>query len=234
VLPNYIKVDERYYALRTGLADWVTSPSMEIAGDLDALRFGVNQRWQTKRGMPESRHIEDWIEFDTNTTFFPDPDRDNFGSVVGLLDYNFIWHAGQRLTFISDGIFDFFADGQKIVTVGGFLSRPPRGSFYAGARILEGPLRAQLLSLSYSYWMSPKWISSFGTTYDIADPKNWSQSLRVTRIGESLLVGVGMNYDPARNTWGVNFSIEPRFLPKGRLGQVSGAHIPVAGAYGLE
>ena len=232
--PAYMKVDERYYALRTGLADWVTSPSMEIAGDLDALRFGVNQRWQTKRGMPDDRHIVDWIEFDTNTTFFPNPDRDNFGSVMGLLDYNFIWHVGDRVTLLSDGIFDFFEDGQKIVTVGGFLNRPPRGSFYAGARILEGPISAQILSFSYSYWMSPKWISSYGTTVDLADTKNWGQNLRITRIGESLLFALNLNFDPSRESFGAGISIEPRFLPKGRLGQVSGAHIPPAGAFGFE
>ena len=56
-----MQFDERFYALRDGLQDWVTSPSTEIADDLTALRFGVEQRWQTKRGPPDDRHIIDWI-----------------------------------------------------------------------------------------------------------------------------------------------------------------------------
>ena len=93
------------------MGDWVTAPSMEIADDLDAVRLGVHQRWQTKRGPPDNRHIVDWIELDTDVTFFPNPDRDNFGSVAGLLDYNFIWHVGDRLTLVSEGMFDFFDRG---------------------------------------------------------------------------------------------------------------------------
>ena len=120
--------DERFYALRTDMEGWVTAPSMEIADDLDELRLGIHQRWQTKRGPADNPHIIDWVEFDTDITFFPNAGRDNFGTDAGLADYNFIWHVGDRLTLLSDGIFDFFGDGQKIVTMGMYLTRPPRGA----------------------------------------------------------------------------------------------------------
>jgi hypothetical protein len=235
--------DERFYALRSDMQGWVTAPSMEIADDLTALRLGVHQRWQTKRGPPEGRHIIDWVTLDTNFTLFPNPDRDNFGDVLGLWDYDFTWHLGDRLTLLSDGIFDFFSDGQKIVSVGAFLTRPPRGALYAGVRVLEGPISNEVLTFSYSYWMSPKWVSSFGTNVALGPTTNFvyndtrtsvGEFLRVTRIGESLLVSLGFNWDPARNTFGTVFAIEPRLLKKGQLGQVGGGHIPVAGAYGLE
>ena len=226
--------DERYYALRSGLGDWVTSPSMEIAGDLDALRLAVNQRWQTKRGPPDDRHIVDWIELDTNATFFPNPDRDNFGSIAGLVQYNFIWHVGDRLSVVSDGIFDCFDDGQRIVNVGVFLTRPPRGAIYAGFRILEGPINDHIFSASYSYWMSPKWISSLGFSTDLNDTRNTGESLRITRVGESLLVSAAFSVDPVRNTVTAGMTVEPRFMPKGKLGQLPGVHVPPAGAFGLE
>ena len=73
----------------------------------------MDQRWQTKRGPPDDRHIIDWITLDTNVTIFPDPNRDDFGQPVGLLDYNFRWHVGDRLTLLSDGIFDFFRPGAE-------------------------------------------------------------------------------------------------------------------------
>ena len=229
-----LQFDERYYALRTGLQNWVTSPSTEIAGDLMAARLGVDQRWQTKRGPPDNRHVIDWITFDTNITFYPDATRDNFGTAAGLLDYDFRWHVGDRLTMVSDGIFDFFDQGQKIFTVGGFLDRPPRGSLYAGFRILEGPIDSKILALSYTYLMSPKWTSSYGTSIDFGAQRSYSQNFSLTRIGESLLTSFVFTFDPARESWGVGLAIEPRFLPKGRLGNVGGAQIPPAGAFGLE
>lgn len=229
-----VQFDERYYALRTGLQNWVSSPSTEVADDLMAVRLGAKQRWQTKRGPADNRHIIDWITLDTNMTLFPDSSRDNFGQTLGLLDYDFRWHVGDRLTLVSDAIFDFFTQGQKIVTIGGFLNRPPRGSLYMGFRILEGPIDSQILSLSYSYWMSPKWVSSFGTSVDLGSQGNIGQSLTVTRIGESFLISAGFNVDASRNSVGAALAIEPRFLPKSRLGNVGGAQIPPAGAFGLE
>lgn len=228
------RFDERFYALRTGMGGWVTAPSLEIADDLMAFRFGAHQRWQTKRGAPGNRRIIDWIVFDSNLTLYPNADRDNFGTAAGLLDYGFRWHVGDRLTLVSDGMFDFFAQGQKLVSVGAFLSRPPRGSVYLGMRILEGPIESQVLSLSYSYWMTPKWVSSFGMAVDFGRDGNIGQNFSITRIGESMLLSAGVNVDPARNNVGASFIVEPRFLPKSRLRHAGGVNIPLSGAMGLE
>ena len=232
--PFPARFDPRSYALRSGMGSWVTSPVPEVADDLMTVRLGMRHRWQTKRGMPGNRRIIDWIVLDTNATWFPDEDRDNFARALGLVDYDFRWHVGDRLTLLSEGIFDFFPDGQRIVTVGGFLNRPPRGGLYLGLRLLDGPISNQVLTLAYSYRMSPKWISSFGMSVDLGDEGNIGQRFDLTRIGESLLISAGFTVDAARNNVGVNLSIEPRFLPKGRLGSISGAQVPVAGAYGLE
>jgi hypothetical protein len=227
------KFDERYYAIRSGLQNWVSSPSTEIADDLMAIRLGANQRWQTKRGPPSDRRIIDWITLDTNMTFYPEATRDNFGSTVGLLDYNFRWHVGDRLTMVSSGIFDFFDEGQKTVSVGGFLTRPPRGSLYAGFTVMEGPIDSKILSISYSYLMSPKWASSYGTAIDFGAQRSYSQNFSLTRIGESLLINFVFTVDPARDSIGVGLVVEPRFS-KNRIGNIGGAQIPPAGAFGLE
>ena len=232
VLPP--QFDERFYAVRTGLASWVTSPAPEIAEDLLALRLGVRQRWQTKRGMPGNDRIIDWITLDTHAVFFPEENRDNFGEVLGLVDYDFRWHIGDRLTLLSHGLFDFFHDGAQVISVGGFLSRPPRGSLYAGIHLLEGPFSNTVLSTSYTYRMSDKWVSSLGMSIDLGSQGNIGQRLSVTRIGESFLISAGVNVDASRGNVGAHLAIEPRFLPKTRLGRAGGAQIPVAGAYGLE
>ncbi len=228
------RFDPRSYAVRSGLGGWVTSPSAEVLDDLMAVRMGMRHRWQTKRGMPGRRKIIDWIVLDTNAVWFPDEERDDFDKALGLVDYDFRWHVGDRLTLVSDGIFDFFDEGQQIITIGGFLARPPRGNVYMGLRLLDGPIDSQILSFSYNYWMSPKWVSSFGTSIDLGDDGNIGQRLAITRIGESLLVSAGFNVDASRGNVGAMLAVEPRFLPKTRLGSAGGVRIPVAGAYGLE
>ena len=80
----------------------MSSPSTEIAGDLAAVRMGVRQRWQTKRGSRASS-VVDWMTFDTQGVVFPDPNRDNFGTAIGLVNYNYRWFLGDRTTVVSDG-----------------------------------------------------------------------------------------------------------------------------------
>lgn len=226
--------DERYYALRTGLGTWVASPSTEIADRLSVVNMGVHQRWQTKRGVEGQQRIIDWITFDVDFSLYPDSSRDNYDLPIGLLDYNARWQVGDRLALLSSGTFDFFDEGQKIVSVGAFLDRPPRGSIYLGARMLEGPIHSTVLLGSFSYRMSPKWIAGYGASIDLVNNNAIGQSLNITRIGEAFLVSAGFNVDVTRGTWGMNFAIEPRILPKGRLGTAGGARVPSAGANGLE
>ncbi len=222
------------YALRSGLQGWVTSPSTEIADDLITLRSGMRHRWQTKRGAPGREHIVDWLTIDSNLTYFPDQNRDNFGQDFGLFDYDVRWHLGDRFTIVSDGAADFFGHGLRMVSGGLLLNRPGRGNAYLGARSISGPLDSNVILASYNYRLSPKWISSAGIAIDFSDTGNIGQTFSMTRIGESLLVSMGFNVDEAKDNVGVKFMVEPRFLPKLSLTSRTGIEVPPAGAFGLE
>jgi hypothetical protein len=105
---------------------------------------------------------------------------------------------------------------------------------YVGLRSTEGPISSNVLALSTSYRMSEKWIATAGLTTDFSKAGNLGQNVAFTRVGESFLIKVGFNYDASRDNFGMNFGIEPRFLPSSRLGRVGGVQIPPAGALGLE
>lgn len=190
------------------------------------VRLGMENRWQTKRGAPGCQRIIDWITLDTGLSFFPNQDRDNFGELVGLLDYDFRWHVGDRLTLMSDGFFDFVEESPSAVSVAAILSRPPRGSLYVGLHFIDGPIQNTILSTSYTYRLSPKWASTAGVSIDLVGKGGVGQHLSLTRIGESFLVSLSGSFDPTRDNFGLQFSVEPRFLPGGRLGSPTGTRIP--------
>ena len=228
-----IQYDERYFALRNNLQGNVTGQT-EIADDLAEIRMGINQRWQTKRGLVGNERIIDWIVLDVGAVLFPDPDRDNFGEGLGLIDYEFQWNLGDRLTLLSDGFYDVFSGGLKQTTIGGILSRPEYGQLYIGYRSTEGPINSSVLSGSVSYRMSEKWIGTAGASWDFGPTGNIGQNFDLTRIGESFLIRIGVNFDASRDNFGVSFGLEPRFLSSSRLGRVGGVQVPPAGAMGLE
>ena len=221
------------YALRSGLQNRVTAPTAEIADDLTIAQVGLRQRWQTKRGLAGQERIIDWISLDIEGSFFPQQDRDNFGELLGLVNYDFSWHVGDRFSVLSDGYFDFFPNGLQTASVGAMLTRPLRGDVYLGFRAVEGPFSAQLLNADVNYRMSEKWILNAGGVIDLGDTGNIGERIAVTRVGESLLVRLGINVDYSRGNVGAFFAIEPRFLP-GRLSTTGGVPIPPVGAFGLE
>jgi hypothetical protein len=228
------KFDPRFYALRYGLEDWVTSPSDEIADDMAAVRTGMHHRLQTKRGAPGEEHIVDWVTFDANATWFPNPNRDNSGAAVGLLDYDFRWNIGDRTSILSDGYADTFGDGLKTASIGLLLNRPARGNFYIGFRAADGIFVADVLSTTINYRMTDKWIGSATSSVDFGPTGNIGQIFSFTRIGESLLATMGASVDSSKGSVGVHFLVEPRFLPKLRTTSKTGIEIAPAGAYGLE
>ncbi len=228
------KFDPRYYLLRTNTQGWVTSPAMEVVDDLTLVRFGMRHRLQTKRGLPGQQHLVDWITLDSNVTWFPDDDRDNFGTPLGLADYDFRWHLGDRFTLVSDGYADFFGQGLRTVSGGMLVNRPSRGNLYLGYRTLRGPFTADVLTATVNYRLGPKWVASASAVVDFNDAGNIGQSITFSRVGESLIVSVGMNYDESKDNVGFNFLIEPRFLPTLSLARRTGIEVAPVGVGGLE
>ncbi len=226
--------DERNYALRNGMQRWVSAGARTIADDMTQARFGINQRWQTKRGLPGQERIVDLITFDTDFIFYPQAERDNFGEDVGAINYDFRYHIGDRLTLLSDGYFDVFSQGLKTVSAGAQVSRPGRGDAYIGMLSLEGPISANILNGYANYRLNEKWIVSGGAAFDFGNTGSIGQNIALTRIGETALVRVGVNIDSGRDNVSFNFNIEPRFLPTSRLGYLGGELIPPVGLFGLE
>ncbi len=207
-----IQYDERYYALRQGrLAGSVTSPSTEIADDQTLIRFEWQNRWQTKRGPVGKRHTIDWITFNTGFNIYPKDDED-YGKYIGLIDYDFRWHVGDRFSVLSSGLYDTFDDGQRITRVGVMARRPWLGNIYLGVDRLAGPINSTYLNASLGYRMSEKWATTISTSYDLAQTENVGQNASISRIGESFVFTLSGNVNTSKDNWGVSLSVIPVFL----------------------
>jgi hypothetical protein len=213
---------------------FVSAASSEVVTNQMQSRVGLHQRWQTKRGITGRERIADVVEFDVDAIFFAKPDRDNFGQNVGGINFDFRYHIGDRVTILSDGYYDLFESGLKATTLGTMISRPGRGEVYLGVTSLEGPISSRLITSSFNYRMNEKWVANGGTSIDLGKTGTVSQSVGLTRIGESFLIRVGAAGDSGRDNVSFSFSIEPRFLQTMGLGVVAGQVIPPAGLYGLE
>ena len=229
-----LEFDERFFALRSGLQSNVTSPSAEIADDLAIINIGARQRWQTRRGAPGQQRIVDWITLDSEISFYPDADRDNFGSGAGMFNYDFRWHIGDRVTLLSDGFVDFFDQGLRTVSFGAYAERPEVGNVFLGFRSIEGPISSNILSASAVYRLSDTWGIKGGAQVDFGETGTIGNRLGIVYIGESFLWELGFNYDASRDNFGIRFGFEPRFLGGGRIFRPGGVPVRPASSRWLE
>ncbi len=230
--------DPRHLILRRALSP--ITGTTDIQSSITTLQMGVHQRLQTKRGPMGKRRIVDWMTVDVMGTYFPDAQRDNFGTPWGQTMYNYQWFVGDRTSLISYGWFDYFPitgsqplsnytvagynpRGLNVITTGVSLSRPPRGNVFIGYTVINtGTINTSALNASVSYWLSPKWFGTFSTSYDFGNKIPLGSMFSFTRIGADYLTSVGLSYDPQRNASTFAVQISPRLSPNLRLGGAVG------------
>jgi hypothetical protein len=213
LIPN--EFDPRNYAVRNGAGLWTSAPYHELVDDQEVLRLRWRNRLQTKVGPRESSRIRDWMIWESGLSYFPNATRDNFGEHVGLIYSNYRWNINDRTSLLADGIVDLFQNGQENWSVGFLSQRSSRGSLYAGLRQVKAKnyLDSQTVVASYSYQMSPKWISTASYAYDIAVSESRGSSITVSRVGLDWVLHMGLGIDTSKDNVGIAFSLEPRFGP---------------------
>jgi hypothetical protein len=190
---------------------------IDTLSSINELQLSINQRLQTRRGFPGNQHIVDWMWLDLYATYFPQPNRDNFGNQWAFLQYNYLWNVGDRTALTSTGWTDPFPGGVRVWTIGGYYNRPDRTNFYLGFRYID-PLQVRAATLSMTYIFSPKYAGTLSTTYDFGTGEAFANSLMFTRMGSDLQVSLGVSYNALQSNFNVLFNIVPNLLPTGKGG----------------
>ena len=237
VLPG--QYDPRNLLVRRALSP-ITGPT-DVQATIETLKLGIHQRLQTKRGPEGRRHINDYMIFDLDTTYFPLASRDNFGKPFGQNFYNYEWYIGDRTSIVSYGWFEFWKlsgssalaptsttqkndpFGLHIITSGVSITRIPKGNVFIGYTIVNtGPINTSALNAQYSYWLSPKWFGTVGESYDFGNGLLLGATGSLTRIGADYLSSVGLAVSPLQHSYQFVFTISPRLSPNIQFGSAAG------------
>jgi hypothetical protein len=212
-LPIPERYDPRFEGFRRDL--WMYPEAID---SLHALRMGVSQRLQTKRGPIGGEKIIDWMTYDLRGTYFPDSDRDNLGQPLGLLDYNYRWHLGDRTSVLSTGVWEPL-DGTTTYNFTLAMQRPPRtllSAFYS--RYESGPFTSNFVGFNTSYRFSYKYAGYLATAVDFSQLDQLSYQVGFTRIGLDFITHLTVNFTAGRDDFGLRFEILPRVAPRRNFG----------------
>lgn len=202
--------DPQLYAIRSGL-----ETNVDTLDDLQVLRLGIDQRFQTKRGFPGREHTVDWLTFDVSASIFPESDLENFGHAIGLLQYDAIWQVGDRTTVVSDGWVDPWNLGARVFNIGLYVDRPDRLQYFLGFRLIE-PVGSEAITASTRYRFSQKYSIMLSSTYDFGERQSLGNTFVVTRTGTDLEISLGFTYDALTQNFGFVFNILPALASQGR------------------
>jgi hypothetical protein len=190
---------------------------IDTLNSIDELQFQINQRLQTRRGHPGNQHIVDWMLLDLYASYFPQPNRDNYGHYWAFLQYNWLWNVGDRTALTSTGWTDPFPGGVRVWTVGAYYNRTDRTNFYLGFRYID-PLMVRAATAAITYIFSPKYAGTVSATYDFGTGESFANSLMFTRMGSDLQVSLGVSYNALQNNFNVMFNLVPNLLPANKMG----------------
>jgi hypothetical protein len=209
-LANSPLFNPQVYAIRR-----LVDNRVDTLDTIEEFEFDIRQRWQTKRGYPGQQHVVDWMTLDLSGSFFPHSQRDNFGENFAFLQYDWVWNIGDRTALVSSGWVDPIDHGAEVFSIGAYLNRPDRTSFFIGFTDIY-PVHSEALTGAITYVFSPKYALTASSTFDFGSSTSLSNSVTLTRIGSDLQVSLGFTYNAILNTFGVTFQIFPNLLPQNR------------------
>lgn len=130
-----------------------------------------------------------------------------------MLYGHYRWNVSDRSSLLTDASWDLVRDNaQNIWSVGVLSQRSLRGSVYLGYREVSATnhFESKTIIGSYSYQMSPKWISTAAYAYDVAANESRGSSVTISRVGLDWILHFGLGFDFSKSNVGVE-SLEPRF-----------------------
>ena len=226
--------DPRNYVFRAGLQGWVASPTAEMVDDVVAARLGIHQRWQTKRGLPGQQRVVDWIVLDIDGTIFPDKDRDNFSAIPGLAGIRFPLARGRSCQHSLGRLCRFLPGGAE-----GDFVRNRHHAPATGTGVRRHRVAWKVPSAAHCWWDGQLSTESQVDLGHGGHLRSGSHRQHRRAAGDHACRridagAIAANADFGRDNFGMGIAVEPRFMPKGRLGRIGDMPIPPLGSMGIE
>ena len=201
----------------------VVDTKSETIDSMQVVQAEIRNRWQTKRGLPGSDHTVDYVGLDLSASYFPNANRDDFGSAMSFLEYNAFWNIGDRTAITSSAWYDPINTGAHYFFINASHYRPDGTSFSIGYRQTD-PLNSKALVAVLGYQLSQKYSVTIASIYDFGTNQAQSTSFLFNRTGTDITASVGFTYNAFINNFGIQLLILPNAAGQ-RIGR------PLSGMY---
>lgn len=229
------------HIIKTDATAWIASTNrdadeifpfdetVEEIAEVDGITLGVRQRWQTKRGAPETRRIVDVLTFDVEAGLFNGAERKeitngyaSFSRPENSISRNFvnsslIWRLNDRTALLSELNYDLNDGEVDILNISMAVERAPRFSYIFGYRFIEES-RSNLLGFDMNYRLSEKHTLALREAFDLQRGRTLDLTVALIRKFPRWFGALSFALDEAEDDFGVSVSIWPEGVPQAALG----------------
>lgn len=192
-----------------------------------ALRVGVNQTWQTKRGGTRARHTADVFKLNTDLVFHSDDaDRD---SPVGRWNEarpelsnpgeyfvaDGLWQVSDAVALTGSNVFDFEVGQPARSSAGVIIQQEPYFAAIAELRSIN-PLDSTYADLGLRYTLTPKYTLGARASYNLNEGGFQSTGLELRRSFAAIVIGLNASYNNVTDETSFGFVVRPTALQKPR------------------
>lgn len=189
-----------------------------------AVRAGIDQTWQTKRGGPgrwrdvdvlkiNAAIVEASGDADTETPlgrFFDyRPEYSNLGDHATLAA---AWQATDVVALTFDSIYDLENNQPARTSAGGLIQHSPDFASYAEVRYLNA-LDVTYVNFGVDYKLTRRYFAGVNATYDTDEESFQSVNFTVRRKVPEAALGVGVGYNDITDETTFRFIFEPNAAP---------------------
>jgi hypothetical protein len=198
---------------------------VEALNSGSAVKAGISQVWQTKRGGPGRWHDVDLITLDTDFVF-SSSDADRQSPIGRFFDYrpeyavlgnyfttDMTWKATDAISVIAGTIYDMDIHQSARTTVGGIIQHWPEFSTFGQLRYINA-LDATYVDFGANYLLTRIYSLSGQATYDtnVGEFQSLGVQLRRRMPDSTLGVNIGFNNITGETRLGVFFEPQQRLV----------------------
>jgi len=187
-----------------------------------AIKFGMRNTWQTKRGGPDRWYSTDVFTLDTHVVFHSSEVQGDY-AVPLFFDYrpeyshfgdhargDFSWLVSDSFAFASHTIYDLNESAVARSSIGHRIDHSSNLFSFTDLRYFDAGEQT-LLAAGLGYQLTPRYKFRGVVNYDLDEDEARSFSTNLTRINQQFDVTFGLRYDQYRED--TTFSLY--FSPKG-------------------
>jgi hypothetical protein len=201
--------------------------------DLSGVEFGIRQLWETKRGEGAAQRNVDWMRLDITAGFFGNTDdafdattdgryfasrpEYSLGDDFIYLDYE--WYISDSTTLMADLNYDIDDTEVGRASIGLYMERSPRLSYFVGLRTIE-QLSTAIGTFAVRYQINRKYSIALIEQYDFDydGGTNLRSEVTFTRKFPRWYTSLKLGYDARFDDYTIMLNLWPEGLPEAKFG----------------